>query len=263
MVLLHNRSCQGIEFEVGDRVAQLALEKIQTSGSRIVQDLSPTDRGGQGFGSTGLSHTRTFETRLLPERTGLRRLRMLRVVEEGDDSEWELVDGETRMARRRRAAMNAILGPRPAASKGDGKGDGNELVDGEEPLRMTGFSPMTPSSTMTPSSPTLDGPTTSLSMSSIGGGTVEEPLSSSATRNGEEFLGTYMGARGESLDIFEKIYLTEEIRNQVLMEPVGLLSGRNSTTRRMVLPCACTERAVKRCTTTGEMKVVFGINGGL
>ena len=130
MILLHNRSCQGIEFEVGDRVAQLVLEKIQTSGSRIVQDLSPTDRGGQGFGSTGLSQTRTFETRLLPERTGLRRLRMLRVVEEGqgDDSEWELVDGETRMARRRRAAVNAILGPRPAASKGDGKGGGSEFV---------------------------------------------------------------------------------------------------------------------------------------
>ena len=49
MVLLHNRSCQGIEFEVGDRVAHLVLEKIETPRSRVAQDLTPTDRGGQGF----------------------------------------------------------------------------------------------------------------------------------------------------------------------------------------------------------------------
>ena len=83
---------------------------------------------------------------------------------------------------------------------------------------------MTPSSTMTPSSPTtLDGPTTSLSMSSVGGGTLAELPSSSATRNGEpagrkvleEFLGTYVGTRGESMEYllssideeFVKIYL--------------------------------------------------------
>lgn len=41
--------------KVGDRIAQLVLERIVTPAVVQVDDLDTTDRGAGGFGSTGVS----------------------------------------------------------------------------------------------------------------------------------------------------------------------------------------------------------------
>ena len=45
----------GQEYKVGDRCAQLILEKIPEMEFEEVDELSETDRGAGGFGSTGRS----------------------------------------------------------------------------------------------------------------------------------------------------------------------------------------------------------------
>jgi len=52
-VLLFNHSEKDFTVEIGDRVAQLIIEKIQTPDVLEVQDLEETLRGSGGFGSTG------------------------------------------------------------------------------------------------------------------------------------------------------------------------------------------------------------------
>jgi len=52
-ILLFNHSDNDFTVQVGDRVAQLIIEKIQTPEVVEVQDLEETLRGGGGFGSTG------------------------------------------------------------------------------------------------------------------------------------------------------------------------------------------------------------------
>ena len=56
-VLLINNSVDGVPFQInqGDRIAQLILERIETPECIIVDSLPETDRGTNGFGSTGLS----------------------------------------------------------------------------------------------------------------------------------------------------------------------------------------------------------------
>ncbi|KNC52553.1 deoxyuridine 5'-triphosphate nucleotidohydrolase [Thecamonas trahens ATCC 50062] len=54
-VVLYNHSDVDFNIAVGDRVAQLVLEKIATPDVVAVDDLDATDRGAGGFGSTGVS----------------------------------------------------------------------------------------------------------------------------------------------------------------------------------------------------------------
>ncbi|XP_015884627.3 deoxyuridine 5'-triphosphate nucleotidohydrolase-like [Ziziphus jujuba] len=53
-VILFNHSDVDFEVKVGDRVAQLIIEKIITPEVMEVEDLDSTVRGSGGFGSTGV-----------------------------------------------------------------------------------------------------------------------------------------------------------------------------------------------------------------
>lgn len=53
-VILFNHSDLDFEVKVGDRVAQLIIEKIVTPSVTEVDDLDETVRGEGGFGSTGV-----------------------------------------------------------------------------------------------------------------------------------------------------------------------------------------------------------------
>ena len=53
-VVLFNHGDQDFEVKMGDRIAQLILEKIDTPPVEEVQDLDSTVRGTGGFGSTGV-----------------------------------------------------------------------------------------------------------------------------------------------------------------------------------------------------------------
>jgi dUTP pyrophosphatase len=52
-VILFNHSNNDFEVKVGDRIAQLILEKILTPEIEVVSELNETRRGKGGFGSTG------------------------------------------------------------------------------------------------------------------------------------------------------------------------------------------------------------------
>ena len=54
-VLLFNHNEEDFNVKVGDRVAQLILEKIETPEVVAVEDLDASDRGAGGFGSTGVA----------------------------------------------------------------------------------------------------------------------------------------------------------------------------------------------------------------
>ena len=53
-VVLFNHSAVGFPIQVGDKIAQLILEKIKTLVVQKAIVLSATDSGNGGFGSTGL-----------------------------------------------------------------------------------------------------------------------------------------------------------------------------------------------------------------
>lgn len=53
-VILFNHSDFDFEVKVGDRIAQLIIEKIITPEVMEVEDLDSTERGVGGFGSTGV-----------------------------------------------------------------------------------------------------------------------------------------------------------------------------------------------------------------
>ncbi|KAJ6389856.1 hypothetical protein OIU77_024153 [Salix suchowensis] len=53
-VILFNHSDLDFEVKVGDRIAQLILQKIMTPNAMEVEDLDATVRGAGGFGSTGV-----------------------------------------------------------------------------------------------------------------------------------------------------------------------------------------------------------------
>jgi len=54
-VVLFNHAETDFKVEVGDRIAQLILERIEIADVEEVQDLQDTQRGAGGFGSTGVS----------------------------------------------------------------------------------------------------------------------------------------------------------------------------------------------------------------
>ncbi|KAK9245562.1 dUTP diphosphatase [Lipomyces tetrasporus] len=52
-MLLFNQSNQDFQIHAGDRIAQMVIEKIITPEIVTVAELDETDRGANGFGSTG------------------------------------------------------------------------------------------------------------------------------------------------------------------------------------------------------------------
>lgn len=53
-IILINQGHDGIEIHNGDRIAQLVFNKIEQPEFYVVEELEPTDRGEDGFGSTGI-----------------------------------------------------------------------------------------------------------------------------------------------------------------------------------------------------------------
>ena len=51
--MLINQSKSPFVIHVGDRIAQLVLERIAEADIQLVQSLDTTARGAHGFGSTG------------------------------------------------------------------------------------------------------------------------------------------------------------------------------------------------------------------
>jgi len=61
-VILFNHNHSEFKVEIGDRIAQLILEKIENNALvEEVQDLVKTERGETGFGSTGIKRLKTQE----------------------------------------------------------------------------------------------------------------------------------------------------------------------------------------------------------
>jgi dUTP pyrophosphatase len=52
-VLLVNLGQAPVSFTRGDRIAQLVIAPVTRAEIRLVEELSGTERGGGGFGSTG------------------------------------------------------------------------------------------------------------------------------------------------------------------------------------------------------------------
>jgi len=55
-----NHGKKSYQVQEGDRIAQMIIEKIDTSGMMEVDNLQITDLGNKGFGSTDLSPKRTI-----------------------------------------------------------------------------------------------------------------------------------------------------------------------------------------------------------
>src|SRR6266576_577255 len=55
-ILLINHSDAEFIVKLGDRIAQLILEQIKTPKTILADSLNSTERGRQGFGSTGISN---------------------------------------------------------------------------------------------------------------------------------------------------------------------------------------------------------------
>lgn len=53
-VILLNTGSAVFDIKIGDRIAQLVLEKIETPNVEVVTSLDSTERGLGGFGSTGV-----------------------------------------------------------------------------------------------------------------------------------------------------------------------------------------------------------------
>jgi dUTP pyrophosphatase len=52
-VILYNTGFEPFEVNVGDRIAQLVIQKFETAEFELVDVLSETERGDGGFGSSG------------------------------------------------------------------------------------------------------------------------------------------------------------------------------------------------------------------
>jgi dUTP pyrophosphatase len=54
MISCWNRGQQAYTIDVGDRIAQLLLVPVAQARLNIVTEFAPSERGGGGFGSTGI-----------------------------------------------------------------------------------------------------------------------------------------------------------------------------------------------------------------
>ena len=69
-VVLFNFGTEDFHVEIGDRIAQLILEQISMVPAIQVEELTETERGVGGFGSTGIQNFRVTgmkPTRYYPE----------------------------------------------------------------------------------------------------------------------------------------------------------------------------------------------------
>lgn len=55
-VILYNAGLDLFEVKRGDRIAQLVIQKFETAEFELVDVLNETERGGGGFGSTGVTN---------------------------------------------------------------------------------------------------------------------------------------------------------------------------------------------------------------
>ena len=62
-VILRNHRTTDYEFKAGDQIAQLIVERMQTSEAVVVDKLVETERGTQGFGSTDLGPKRLITSK--------------------------------------------------------------------------------------------------------------------------------------------------------------------------------------------------------
>ena len=62
-VILRKHGTTDYEFKAGDGIAQLIVERIQTSEAVVVDKLVETERGTQGFGSTDLGPKRLITSK--------------------------------------------------------------------------------------------------------------------------------------------------------------------------------------------------------
>ena len=68
-MVLFNFGKEDFEVSVGDRIAQLILEQISMVPSIQVEELTETERGAGGFGSTGVSKALEGEPEKKVQRT--------------------------------------------------------------------------------------------------------------------------------------------------------------------------------------------------
>ena len=68
MISLINNFQTDFLVKIGDRIAQLILEQIRNPETKLVESLSLTERGTQGFGSTGSRQILKSNTPLHRER---------------------------------------------------------------------------------------------------------------------------------------------------------------------------------------------------
>ncbi len=61
--MLQNNGSDEFHFEAKQRVAQLILERIRVAPVVEVDELDETQRGANGFGSTGLMDTARYEVK--------------------------------------------------------------------------------------------------------------------------------------------------------------------------------------------------------
>lgn len=78
MVLLRNQSAAMYHVRIGDRIAQLVVEKIMEVSVQEVQSLSPLERGDRGFGHSVINTLRGGESSF-----SARGMRKLQVREDG------------------------------------------------------------------------------------------------------------------------------------------------------------------------------------
>src|ERR1700761_6245123 len=63
-VILINHGVVDFEVKIGDRIAQLILEKVDMADAEEVKELPSTERGENGFGSTGVTADGMVQTTL-------------------------------------------------------------------------------------------------------------------------------------------------------------------------------------------------------
>ena len=74
-IILFNHSNIDFKINYGDRIAQLILEKIEIPEIKEVNSLSETNRGMNGFGSTGIKLTNKEESSTVSKKTKKRKKR--------------------------------------------------------------------------------------------------------------------------------------------------------------------------------------------
>lgn len=67
-IILFNHSDTDFKVSIGDRVAQLILERIENPEVEEVEELEETQRGNGGFGSTGVRELETKRVKLEEEK---------------------------------------------------------------------------------------------------------------------------------------------------------------------------------------------------